>query len=155
MTGLVRRFSRRRNTSSSRIHCCHIIIGTEFKEKHILEQDELFCCAIISSGLKEKKVCPFLLLENSRPVYHPWEPQTSLSSSGTPDLPTYLGIDSPTNILYNSSLCFINCLPCHPLSNGNSVRLRICIFCSTMIPRHPQECLAPCKYPIYVNLWYM
>ena len=33
--------------SSIRIHCCYIIIGTEFKEKHILEQDELFCCIII------------------------------------------------------------------------------------------------------------
>ena len=38
--------------SSSRIHCCCIVIGTEFKEKHILEADELFCCAI-SSGFKE------------------------------------------------------------------------------------------------------
>ena len=36
--------------SSSRIHC-HIIIGIEFKEEHILEEDELFCCVIISSGL--------------------------------------------------------------------------------------------------------
>ena len=57
--------------SSSRIHCCYIIIGTEFKEKHILEQDELFCCINISSGLREKKFVlfsslripdPFLLL---------------------------------------------------------------------------------------------
>ena len=48
--GLVRRFSGRRNRSSSRIHCCYIVVGTEFKEKHILEQDELFCCVIISSG---------------------------------------------------------------------------------------------------------
>ena len=32
--GLIRRFSRRRNMSSSRIHFCYIIIGTEFKEKH-------------------------------------------------------------------------------------------------------------------------
>ena len=54
MTGLLRRFSRRRNMSSSRMHFCHINIGTEFKGKHILEQDE-FYCAIISSGLKEKK----------------------------------------------------------------------------------------------------
>ena len=55
VTGLVRRFSRRRNMSSSRIYFCYIIIGTEFKEKHILEQDELFCFTIISSRLKEKK----------------------------------------------------------------------------------------------------
>ena len=41
--------------SSSRLHCCHITIGTEFKVKHILEQDELFCCAIISSEIKVEK----------------------------------------------------------------------------------------------------
>ena len=36
---------------------------------------------------KKKDVCPFLLLENSRPLF--------ISSSGTPDfLPTCLGIDS-------------------------------------------------------------
>ena len=39
-------FLRRRNMSSSRIYYCDIIIGTEFKEKHILEQDELFYCAL-------------------------------------------------------------------------------------------------------------
>jgi len=41
--------------SSSRLHCYHITIGREFKEKHILEQDELFCCAIISSEIKVEK----------------------------------------------------------------------------------------------------
>ena len=41
--------------SLCRIHCCYIIIGKEFKEKHTLEEDELFYCIIISSGLKEKK----------------------------------------------------------------------------------------------------
>ena len=78
MTELVRRFSRKRDMSSSRIHCCYIIIGTEIKDKHILKQDELFYCAIISSGLKENKnICPFLLLENPRPFSPPWEPWTS------------------------------------------------------------------------------
>ena len=62
--------------SSIRIHCCYIINSTDFKEKHILEHDRLFCCAIISSG-KRKKICPFLLLENSRPLFPPQEPQTS------------------------------------------------------------------------------
>ena len=38
--------------SSSKIHCCYIIISTELKKKHTLEQDELFCCIIINSGLK-------------------------------------------------------------------------------------------------------
>ena len=43
----------------------------------------------------EKGVCPFLLLENSRPLSPPWEPQTRFFSSGTPDfLSTFLGIDS-------------------------------------------------------------
>ena len=73
--------------SSIRIHCCYIIIGTEFKEKHILEQDGLFCCAIISSGLKERKMfvlfsslrTPDLcfLLKSPRPLSPPQGPQTS------------------------------------------------------------------------------
>ena len=45
---------RRRNMSLSKIHCCYIIISTELKKKHTLEQNELFSCIIISSGLKEK-----------------------------------------------------------------------------------------------------
>ena len=95
VTGLVRRFSRRRNMYSSRIYFCYIIIGTEFKEKHILEQDELFCFTIISSRLKEKKKCPFLFLENSRSQSPLQEPRTPFFSSGTLDfLSTCLGIDS-------------------------------------------------------------
>ena len=77
MTGLVRRFSRRRNMSSSRTHCCYIIIGAEFKGKHTLEQDELLCCIIISSVLQGRKktlvlfsslrtLDPFLLLGDPR-----------------------------------------------------------------------------------------
>ena len=34
-------FLRRRNMSSSRTYYCDIIIGTEFKEKHILEEEGL------------------------------------------------------------------------------------------------------------------
>ena len=37
-----------------------VATGTEFKGKHILKQDELFCCAVISSGLKEKDKYFFL-----------------------------------------------------------------------------------------------
>ena len=37
---------------------------TELKEKHTLEQDELFCCVIIISGLKERmSYVTFLLFE--------------------------------------------------------------------------------------------
>ena len=75
--------------SSSRTRC-YKIIGTEFKEKHTFEQDELFCCIIISSGLKEKKmfdvtkrkecrkeiVCPFLLFQGPRPLSPPSGPRT-------------------------------------------------------------------------------
>ena len=60
----------------SRIHCPYTILSTEFKGKHNLEQDELFCCALIRSGLKEKKKFvlfsslrvpdPFLLLGDPR-----------------------------------------------------------------------------------------
>ena len=39
--------------TSSKIHCYYIIISIDFKEKHTIEQDELFCCVIISFGLKE------------------------------------------------------------------------------------------------------
>ena len=39
--------------SLSKMHCSYIIISTELKEKHNFEQDELFCCIIISSGFKE------------------------------------------------------------------------------------------------------
>ena len=43
----------------------------------------------------KKDVCPFLLLENSRPLFALQEPQTLFSSSGNPDfLSTCLGIDS-------------------------------------------------------------
>ena len=83
--------------SSIRIHCCYIIIGTECKEKYTLEQDECFFYAIISSGLKEKNVCPFLLLENSRPP---------ISSLRTPDPFLLLGdprlINLPKNGLSQS-----------------------------------------------------
>ena len=51
MTGLVRRFLTSKNMSWSTIHCGYIITDTEFKGKYILEQDELFCCVIISFGL--------------------------------------------------------------------------------------------------------
>ena len=94
MTGIVRRFSRRRNMSSSRIHSFYIITGTEFKGKHILEQDELFCCAIISSGLKEKlfyvtktKKCR----KKSFSFFLPWEFQTPISSSEAPGSSLLLG----------------------------------------------------------------
>ena len=73
--------------SSSSIHCCYTIIGTEFKGQHSLEQDGLFSCAIISSGLIGKKMSvlfsslrtpdPYLLLENPGLVSPPWGPQTS------------------------------------------------------------------------------
>ena len=32
---------------------CYIIVSIELKEEYTLEQDELFCCVIISSGFKE------------------------------------------------------------------------------------------------------
>ena len=44
---------------------------------------------------EKKKVCPFLLLENSRPLSPSQEPQTPFSSSGTLDfLSASLGIAS-------------------------------------------------------------
>ena len=80
--GLVRWFFKE-NLSSSRIYCCYIILSTELK----------LSCLIISSVLKEKKNCPFLLLENSRCLSPPRAPQTPFSSLGTLDfLSTCLGL---------------------------------------------------------------
>ena len=73
---------------SSSKGCCYIIIDTEFKEKHILEQDELFCCAIISSELKQTNEMfvlfsslrtpdPYLLLRDSGSLSSPWGPWIS------------------------------------------------------------------------------
>ena len=47
-------------------------------------------------GIKKKKrVCPFLLLENSSLLSPPWDPWIPFSSLGTPDFfSTCLGIDS-------------------------------------------------------------
>ena len=46
-------------------------------------------------NVEGKKVCLFLLLEISRPLSPPWEPQTTVSFLGTPNfLSTCLGIDS-------------------------------------------------------------
>ena len=46
-------------------------------------------------NVEKKRVSPFLLLENSRPLSPPREPQTPFASLGTPDfLSTCLGIDS-------------------------------------------------------------
>ena len=75
--------------SSSRIHCCYIIIGTQFKEEHIFEKDELFCCAITSSVLSSS-------LRISDPSLLLWDPGLLLS--------TYLGIDSHFHFRqYNTS----------------------------------------------------
>ena len=61
---------------------------------------KMSCFVVQTSALglkKKKKKCPFLLLENSRPLSPSWEPQTPFSSSGIPGfLTTYLGIDSFT-----------------------------------------------------------
>ena len=68
-------------TELSRIYCCYIITGTEFKEKHILEQDELFCCVIISSGLKEEELYVTKMKECRKKFVH-----FSFSSASDPSL---------------------------------------------------------------------
>ena len=48
---------------------------------------------------RKKDVCPFLLLENSRHLSSPWEPQTRVSSLGALDfLSTCLGVDSVSHV---------------------------------------------------------
>ena len=109
ITGLVRRFLlRRRNTSLSKIHCCSIIICTELKEKYTLEQDELFCCIIISSGLKENKLM-WLRQSNVEKKHLPFSLRGPdpfpLPSSGTLDfLSTYLRINSHYHMDHSSLL---------------------------------------------------
>ena len=84
ITGLVRRFFKE-NLSSSRIHCCY----------RTLKQSLTWVVLLCNHQLKEKNVCPFLLLENSRCLSPPQEPQTPFSSSGTLDfLSTCLGTGS-------------------------------------------------------------
>ena len=119
MTGIVRRFSRRRNMSSNRTDYCYTIIGTEFKGKYILEQDELFCCAIISSGLKEKKNKNKCLSFSP-----PWEFQTPISSSKAPDPSLLLGdlgllINLPWNWLSHSYYWFELFPPTYHVSFNN------------------------------------
>ena len=79
ITGLVRRFSRRRNCPQGGYIVVNIILTKECR----------------------KKCCPFLVLENSRPLSPLREPQTHFSSSGTPDfLSTCLEIDSHLFVIY-------------------------------------------------------
>ena len=140
---LVRSFLRR-SSSSNRAHCCYIITSTEFKEKHTLEQNELFCCAIISTGLKggkkkpfyviklkELKTVSFLLLKGSRPLL-PWGPQAPYSSSGPLDsLSVYLRI--------NSLKCAgPECGPNSPHTPTSTARL------SAIVDQHPAPCTKGC-----------
>ena len=58
--GLLKRFLlRSRNMSLSKIHCCNIIISTEFKEKHTLGQDYLFYSVIFQFSSVTQS-CPTL-----------------------------------------------------------------------------------------------
>ena len=54
-------------------------------------------CRAKKQQTNKKDVCPFLLLENSRPLSPPQEPQTSLSLGILVFLSTCLGIDSLNN----------------------------------------------------------
>ena len=113
ITGLVRRFSGRRNCPQAVIYCCYIILNTEFK---------LTCFVVQPANLKggggdvtktkecrgKKDLCPFLLLENSRPLSPLREPQTPLYNLGTPNfLSTYLKLtlSSPSTFLLGELYC--------------------------------------------------
>ena len=89
--------------SSSRMHCFYIILSTEFKLSCLLcswlkEKKKMFYVTKTKECREKKDVCPFRLLENSRPLPPLQEPQTPFSSLGTLDfLSTCLGIDSFIN----------------------------------------------------------
>ena len=90
--------------SLRRIRCCYIIIGKEFKEKHTLEEDELFCCIIISSGLKGKKKKFYVTMtkECRKKTF------VLFSSSRAPDsLSTYPRINSLHTYIYIFSYIYI------------------------------------------------
>ena len=83
MTGFVRRSPRRRNMSSSKIHCCHIIIGTEFKKNISLSKMNCFVVQSSALGLNKRTFVLFFslrtpdphnLLESPRPVSPPQGP---------------------------------------------------------------------------------
>ena len=126
-TGLVRRFSRRRNMPSSSIHGCYIIFGSQVKRKHILEQDELFCCAIISSGLIEKKKKLSFSL--------PWERQTPVFSLRVLNWFLLLGdprilINLPKNWLSHS---FISVKRLFRFSSTSAIRVLSCAYLRLLI----------------------
>ena len=64
ITGLARRFSGRRNMSSSRIHYCYTIVTKECRKKMF----------VLSSFLRIPD--PYLLLESPRPPFPPQGPWT-------------------------------------------------------------------------------
>ena len=71
-------------------------IGVSASTSALSTEFKLSCCVIIRlRNVEGKKRCPFLLLENSRPLSLLREPQAPFSSSGTPDfLSTCTGIGS-------------------------------------------------------------
>ena len=80
MTELFRTFSRRRNMSSSRIHCCYIVIGTEFKEKHIPEQESSRKTSI-SALLTMPKPLSVWITTNCGKFWKRWKYQTTWPAS--------------------------------------------------------------------------
>ena len=68
------------------------------KEKHVLNTRYIVILPKTKQCRKpanQTNLCPFLFLENPRPLSLSWEPQTPSSSLRTPDfLPSYIRIDS-------------------------------------------------------------
>ena len=131
MTGLVRRSSRRRNMPSSSIHCCYIIFGSQVKRKHILEQDELFCCAIIRSGLIEKQTNK----QTKTSFSLPWERQTPIFSLRVLNWFLLIGdprilINLPKNWL---SHFFISVKRLFSFSSTSAIRVVSCAYLRLLI----------------------
>ena len=78
--GLELRIERSYSTHYNNVH---VKISQQLlvKEKHVLEQDT-FIVLLTKTKQCRKKVCSFLLLENSRTLYPPGECQTLLSTLG-------------------------------------------------------------------------
>ena len=94
MTGLVRRFSRRRNMFSKRIHCCYIVIGREFNS----DDHYIYYCGQESLGrnavaiMVNKRVWDTVLgcnLKNDRVI--------SVRRQGEPFIITVIQVYAPTS----------------------------------------------------------
>ena len=92
----------------------------------------------LRNGEGKKKVCPFLLLENSSPISVPWKPQTTFSSSGYPDFLSRENWLSTTKYIPPSWM-IINLLTHLPAKHSSTLSLRNTYIDPALAPNMPGE----------------